>query len=544
MWAAVCIFNLCISHAQGNITFVEIAGTDFFAAKDTPAALQRLRLRVQSEAAVLAIQDWRQSGRGVDFAVVFGLGLDRFNPYPVAPLDHVLLDWFGALPVDRILIVAKESELSLDGNRNRYDILLDRLRAAISDKQFIDSTSAVLEVGQLTVAGIDSSRFFPQGSLPEITRLADIAAASRGPIVLFSDGMDLLGSPAPQPRWALGSDARQKIAELISGSRVLAVFGAPLDSTQDTFSRAYSWWSPGIRQGETKKAWISPKIHGGPGVPGSIRFCTISADGEVSVAVAPVRMAGSDFAEKRNKLTEGDAFLAVDDYPSAVAAYQEAMTSSSRFVATGATDGLKKALAARKAEGRPLAQLIEFLKTHWDVGLIILVGLCAFRLFWSRGLRFLCRSEPFAARWRLEVKPKLKGLPPELFVEEFRATAAEITDLPHLFQGHLLTGASGPSLFIPPLDWAQVVPLGTTVFGNVDLGLLARVSVAVRVRFSWRLELKIYSAGNLVYAYATLWWGDEMERTWRVEKSATVDGLKEAARDLAYDVFSTPWVKP
>ncbi|HTL66654.1 MAG TPA: hypothetical protein VL200_03240 [Lacunisphaera sp.] len=532
--------------AGAGLAFAELAGLVFYpeaqgSLSSRAAALSSVRRRVERDTAVLATNEWVNGGRALDFVVVFDLGLAGYDSSE--PIKSEVLDFFRAIPTERILLLPGSRDLTGDDGRLRYAAFLKCVRVAIPQKTFYDLTTEAAVMPGYTFVGIDSSRLPSATGPAEILRLHQVLRSVAGPIIFFCQDMDVVGGPVPVAKWTEKAEIRQGIAEVVSAPLVSAVFGAPGNwPDHQSYARPFPWWSAGT------KSWITTELRGEFETRGGIHFVTVDVGGDIRVM--PRFFDASQDAEfaasKWPKLTEGDVFLEAEDFPTAIAAYREAMASTNREVAQIAGKRLQVALQAKEANERPFAQVIYWIR-HYGLIVLLAVG-SAGLLWWILGILALpFRGDPFQKPWRIKViSEPVESLPSDLYVEEFRLTVATIVAMKELMRRKRVNFPQVDfNRFVPSVaeSWGAAIPSGQLLIGQVDVGNLVKLWMTLVDHFSWRLEIRLYNTGSGLVAYSALCWGNERDRLWQVEGAATVPGLKEAARNMAYEIYSEPWVK-
>jgi hypothetical protein len=529
-----------------NLSFAELAGLTLYPeSQGHPPngvdALASVRRRIERDTAVLATSEWVKEGRALDFVVLFDLGLAGYNSSEEITPDVV--DFFRAIPTERVFLLPGARDLAGDDGRLRYAAFLKRLCVAIPQKKFYDLTTEAAVVPGFVFVGINSSQLSSPAGPAEILRLHQVLKTVAGPIVFFCHEMDIVGGPASAAKWTERAEIRQGIAELVSVPFVSAVFGAPGTwPDHSSYARPYPWWSAGT------KSWITPELRSEFETHGGIHFVTIDSRGDVRVIPRffDDRHDAEFASAKWPKLSEGDAFFEAEDFSAAIAIYREALTSTNREVVRIADKRLQEALKAKEENERPLALVLHWIGHYGAIVLLALGG--ALVLWWVlRMLASRFRGDPFQKPWRIRVLSEpIDSLPSDMYIEEFRLTAANIADMTEaLGSGRIDFPQVDFPRFVPFVaeSWGAAIPLGQLLVGQIDIGNLMKLWMTLVDHFSWRLEIRLYRADSNIVAYSALCWGDNRDRLWQVEEPATVEGLKEAARKMAYEIYSAPWVK-
>jgi tetratricopeptide (TPR) repeat protein len=257
---------------------------------------------------------------------------------------------------------------------------------------------------------------------------------------------------------------------------------------------------------------------------------------------------GKSKSEHLAKLREGEAHLAVEDYDAAIAAFQVALASRDLRVKKQANGSLDKALQGRKMK----AEGPQWVTPKWllKYGLELLLVSVVLGIIWKTKYSIVrpFRGDSENRRWILTMlDPPASDFPTDVFVNEFRLGQRQIASLPQSSvlgrPGSLRIKSRGKAMdkFTAALDLKTVFNESKLSIGGFDLGVLAGIAQSVLEHFSWKLEICVRKIDGVIYAYAALRWGSQIEKMWKTPEPAT--SLPEAGRMLAFEVFSDGWIR-
>jgi hypothetical protein len=346
------------AHAQAT-TFVELGNLSLFpqrVAGSRGDIVQTLRNRYQLESAVLTTREWVQDGRGLDFAVIIGLGLEGFqfderDPLQVerfSVLARERLLPLEMLPVKRIAALPDTNDLDSGAGAQtaRFHRFLRLMRGVLPDKQIVDLSSETARVNGNMVVGMNNANFSDAGTvstiksraahqLQEVERVIDLIQKNQ-PALLFVCVHDLQEGKDKLSSWNVNDAVRQAFWPIIPTPGVLGVFGAPqVAADWSAFGTPRVWRHAGAARPEFRKAWLAPRLTTSGDDAAGLQFVSVTLDGKITVKpmTLPSTMANQSRPELGNKLAEGDAHLAVDDFDEAIAAYSEALKSKDAGIA-------------------------------------------------------------------------------------------------------------------------------------------------------------------------------------------------------------------